>query len=325
MVNGEIISRVGNDRTNDPLTFEVSNLGDEGSITVALANPDGADANVSYKVVRGNEIEVRSAVNNLAAGTYNATITVNGGDFDLDDEDETFELEIDAVVAAVDSLTFDDDNDSANTLPATGFPDDDGIHYTVTIPETTATDTGVLPYYVRGGADAVDGTEDINDIAAEQITGTIGGTSSHLFSVNNTTMAITYIGPTGGLTAGQEHLLRLTASGDTGLANRLIVGMAKITVADVDTPPSNPGAQVAEIVENDVSETGLVKIKDGTDDIEVLVKDFDGIASDDETASNNLKFRVATTPATEDFKFDGTKLLVNAAILRWTQIGRAHV
>lgn len=48
VVNGEIISRVGNDRTNDPLTFEVSNLGDEGSITVALANPDGADANVSY-------------------------------------------------------------------------------------------------------------------------------------------------------------------------------------------------------------------------------------------------------------------------------------
>ena len=301
VVNGEIISRVGNDRTDDPLVFEIDNLG-PGTATVA-ADTGTDDGDVSYEVVDDNKIEVRSAVNNLSAATYNAVITVNGGDFDLDEDDETFEIEIDAVVAGVSPLSFDNDSDTTNTVPEMGFPDDDGIHYTVTIPETAAPGTGVLAYYVRGGAGPVDGgTVEINDIAAEQITGVIGGSSANLFRVNNSTMAIEYSGPAGGLTAGDEHVLRLTASGDTGLANRLIVGMVKITVADVDSPPSDPDDQERTIEEDD---TGVGFVEDNAS-----VMDLTGLSADPEGLG--IEYEVV---GTEDFDIDEDNILrVNGAI-----------
>ena len=294
VVDGEIISRVGNDRANDPLVFEIDNLG-PGTITVA-ADTGAANANVSYEIVGGNKIEVSSAVNNLAAATYNATITVDGGDFDLDEDDETFELEIGAVVGGEASLTFDNNNNSADTLLA-DFPDDDGIHYTVTIPETTPPGTGVLPYFVNGAA-TVSTDPAPNDIPAEQVTGVIGGSSANLFRVNNSTMAIEYDGPAGGLTAGVEHTLRLTASGDTGLANRLIVGMVKIIVADVDRPPTGVPETLPTTLDEDEPGDGLVK--DNTQ-----VYDFADVGEDPEGR--------ALTYSTDalGFDFDGTKLMVN--------------
>lgn len=289
VVSGEIISRVGKDRASDPVVFEITNLG-PGTATVA-ADTGATDANVSYKVVDGNKIEVRSAVNNLAAGTYNANITIDGGDFDLDTDRETFTIAIDAEVAAVTPLSFD--NDSDLTTAPTDFPGDDGIHYSVTIPETTAPGTGVLAYYVRGAA-AADTT---NNIPAESITGVIGGDHDDLFRVNNETMAIEYSG--GGLTAGQDYVLRLTASGDTGLANRLIVGMAKISVADVDNPPTGvPSNLEVTLTENVQDTAGLVS--DNTE-----VHDFAGVGSDPE--GRDLTYSTAAT----GFDFDGTKLMVN--------------
>ena len=61
----------------------------------------------------------------------------------------------------------------------------EGIHYSTTIPETIAPGTGVLAYYVHGALpDVDDDTEVDDDIAAEEITGVIGGDSAHLFRVN---------------------------------------------------------------------------------------------------------------------------------------------
>ena len=312
VVDGEIISRVGNDRASDPLVFEIDNLG-PGTATVAVVDPAGTDANVSYEVVDGNKIEVRSAVNNLTAAptTYNAVITVNGGDFDLDDDDEIFTIEIDTIVNGANPLTFTNVEltGSAATEPLGEASDaritlgeDDGIHYSVTIPETTASGTGVLAYFVHGALAAVNDLSEANDdIDAEQITGTIGGDYAHLYSVNNDTMAITYTGPAGGLTAGDEHTLRLTASGDTGLANRLIVGMAKITVADVDSPPSKPADQ-AEIIYEDDDGAGFVK-----DD--ALVMNLTDLSTDPEGLGIDY-----VVVGTENFDVDDDdNLRVNAA------------
>ena len=292
VVDGETLSRVGYDRVNEPLTFEVSNLG-PGTITVAPTVPSSEDSRVSYKVVGGNEIEVMSAINNLGASTYDGTITVNGGNYDLDSADETFTLDIDVVVRVAQALAFT--NAKSEVLEP-----DDGIYYSVTIPETTAPGTGVLAYYVKGALPAVPGSENVKGILAEQITGTIGGSSSSLFRVNNSTMAIEYAG--GGLTAGDVHTLRLTASGDTGLANRLIVGKAKITIADVDQGPTDvPRTLPAVILNENDSGDGLV-----TDETEV--KDFAGVGNDPEGRALTY-----STDAT-GFEFVGTKLMTSAAI-----------
>ena len=312
VVQGENISRVGRDRVSNPMAFVINNLG-PGTATV----DEAVDVTgVQFELDGGNKVIVKAGVNNPTVDddtAYAGVITIDRGNFDLDDTADavnTFTIPISADVDPADGLTFtteqfgdDDTLGVGNTATAV-----EGINYSVTIPESTAPGTGVLPYFVHGALGVVDGDGDqtFNDIDAEEITGVTGGASAHLFRVNNETMAIEYSGPVGGLSADDDpHVVRLTASGDRGLANRLIVGMVKITVADVDEAPSNPGPQSAEIVENDPNDAGLVRIKDGEDDIEVLVKDFAGISTDPE--GRDLIFDVST----DDFEFvNGTKLVV---------------
>ena len=83
VVNGELISRVGRDRDSNPMTIDIINLG-PGTATVAAA-ADETDDDVEYVLVGGNKIQVKAATNNLAATTYNATITIPRGDVALND------------------------------------------------------------------------------------------------------------------------------------------------------------------------------------------------------------------------------------------------
>ena len=59
------------------MTIDIINLG-PGTATVA-AGTGGTDDDVEYVLVGGNKIQVKAATNNLAAITYNATITIPRG------------------------------------------------------------------------------------------------------------------------------------------------------------------------------------------------------------------------------------------------------
>ena len=301
VVAGEIISRVGRDRGSNPLSFDIGNMG-PGTASVSQLD---TVTDVKFEMSGSSKVVVRAGANALGAtGPHTGTIKIAHGDFDLDGDDENdfFNVEVEASTVAVVALSFTATRgEVANEAGTVGDPDEDGIHYQVIIPETTASGTGVLPYTVSGDAVAVDNTGEDNDLLAEAITGVIGGTNASLFRVNNSTMAIEYAGATGGLTAGDEYVLRLTASGDTGLANRLIVGMAKIIVADVDSPPVAPSALSVILNENDPDEGGLVK-----DDKEVM--DFAGVGSDPE--GRTLTYDTEAT----GFDFDGTKLMTMGPI-----------
>ena len=124
----------------------------------------------------------------------------------------------------------------------------------------------------------------------------LGGETANLFRLNNDTMAIEYAGPADGLVAGEDHILRITASGDRGLANRLIVGMVKITVADVDSAPSEPADQAKAIYEDD-DEAGFVK-----DD--ALVMDLTDLSVDPEGLG--IEYEVV---GTDDFDVDDDNML----------------
>ena len=318
VVQGEPISQVGRDLSTNPLAFEIKNLG-PATATVSQAETVTA---VKFELVGTDKVVLEAGVNN-PTGTHQATVRITRGDFALDDDLETddddaaansIDVPIEAALALVFPLQFVSVESAAIDMApldtgaaGTGFitiNDDNPYHYEVTIPETALPGSGVLPYHVRGAKEPVV-AGNTPAISGEKVTGVIGGTSAHLFRVNNDTMAIEYAGPADGLVAGEDHILRITASGDRGLANRLIVGMAKITIADVDSPPSKPEPQAAEISENDTG-MGLVRIKDSDDeDIEVLVMDFDGISTDPEGRA--LRYTVST----DDFKFvEVTKLVV---------------
>ena len=83
VVNGEIISRVGRDRDGNPLTIDIVNLGPATATVAAGADP--GDDSVTYTLIGGNKIQVKSAVNNLAAAIYNANVSIARGDVALDD------------------------------------------------------------------------------------------------------------------------------------------------------------------------------------------------------------------------------------------------
>ena len=313
VVRGELISRVGRDRDSNPLAFEIKNMGPG---TAKVERDSGVTA-VKFELSGGNKVLLRADTNNVAATAYAGMISIDRGDHDLNgmDTDNAINIPISANVNAALPLAITDGTDAITTSP----------HYEVTIPETTAPGTGVLAYYVSGASGPITGdiggTVDVPEVPAEKITGVIGGDSASLFRVNNDTMAIEYAGPANGLTAGDELILRLTASGDRGLANRLIVGMVEITIADVDSPPMDvPEILSVNLVENNTGEVdadgttlpdALVTIEDDDgDEMEVLVMDFAGVGNDPE--GRTLSFRVAA--GTTDFKFEGTKLLVAEAI-----------
>ena len=263
----------------------------------------------------GNKIFAIANVNNLgvAASPEDGLVTVKHGDYDLDGNvlDDMFTMPISAVIDEVGALMFV--NDAADApIPDTREAEcGEGILYCVTIPETTETGSGVLPYFVMGDEPANTGVP--STFPAESITGVIGGDSASLFGVNNATMAITYEGPTGDLVAGVDHIIRLTASGDTGLANRLIVGMAKITIADVDSPPEGvPGMLPVTLYEN-VKETNGVgdddnALLDGLVADESEVHDFAGVGADPEGRS------LTYDTDADGFDFDGSKLVTDIAI-----------
>ena len=291
VVSGEIISQVGRARNADPLAFNVKNI---GSATFTVSQEDGV-TDVKFEKT-GSKVVVRAGVNNLSdTDDDQATIAIARGDFDLDGtDDNTIDVTITAGLSPAMTLAFGTGATTAFTDAALTANAERGYEYSVTIPETTVPGTGVLPYFVANRL----GSDTANNIDAEQITGVIGGSSANLFRVNNSTMAIEYDGPAGGLTAGIEHTLRLTASGDTGLANRLIVGTAKIIVADVDRPPRDVPETLPTTLDENEPGDGLVK--DNTE-----VYDFDGVGEDPE--GRTLTY---STDA-DGFDFDGTKLMVN--------------
>ena len=308
VVSGELISRVGRDISTNPMSFVIKNLGP------GTAEVNDQENDIDFVLEGSDEVRLRADSNSIqTTRNYDAIITIDRGDFDLNDSADavnTFTIPISADVDLADGLTFtteqlDDDDTLGVDNTATAV---EGINYSVTIPESAAPGTGVLHYFVHGALPVVDGDagasdDHFNDIDVEEITGVIGGASAHLFRVNNETMAIEYSGPAGGLSADDDpHVLRITASGDKGLANRLIVGMVKITVADVDSAPANPGPQTATLLENE-EDAGLVKN-------DSLVKDLAGLTSDPEGL--DLTYEVV---GASDFDFDGSKLMTAAAIL----------
>ena len=316
VVKGELISRVGRDRDSNPNAFDIKNLGPG----IAKVDQEATVTAVKFELSGGNKVLLRADTNNVPIAPYAGMISIDRGDHDLNGNatDNAIEIDISANVVLADPLTFRSAADGVITSTEA-----DPYHYEVTIPESAAPGTGVLAYYVNGESDAIEGNGNEADpeVPAEKVTGVIGGASANLFRVNNETMAIEYVGPADGLSANDDaHILRLTASGDRGLANRLIVGMVKITVADVDSAPSNPGPQTAEILENDPGADGLVRVMDGDDDIELVVKEFAGLSSDDEITT--LTYTVSST----DFKFvdgveTGSKLVAAEPILDSAKAG----
>ena len=297
VVEGEVISSVGRDRVNNPLAFELKTLGPaEATVAATGAGVDEVDFELDTAT---GKITVSAAKSRLAAGDDRVgTITITHDDIDLDDDEETFTIALDVDIANVDSLVFSDDAAAAAAGTAQAARTDAmPYHYEVTIPENTPKGTGILPYFVGNAASEVAGNQGIPE---EKISGVIGGASANLFRVNNETMAIEYAGETGALVGGVEHILRLTASGDTGLASRQIVGMARITVADVDEAPTTPEEIPVTLLEN---EDGAGLVADKT-----VVHDFAGVGTDPE--GRTLEY----TTTASGFDFDGTKLIVAGAI-----------
>ena len=157
VVDGELISRVGRDRDNNPMTIDIVNLGP--GIATVVAGTGETDGDVEYVLVGGNKIQVKAATNNLGIATYNATINIPRGDValnDLPDADteavDVISLEIDAEVVLAQPLAFTSGNVDTLVLgDAAGIdPGDDGIYYSTTVPETVTPGTGILPYFVHG-------------------------------------------------------------------------------------------------------------------------------------------------------------------------------
>ena len=236
VVSGEIISAVGNPRDTNPLGYTVANFGDS-SWSVAAAS---GVTDVQFEKSGSNKVVVKAGKNNLAGLTDNntAVVTIKGDDVDLDDitTDNNITHNITANVSTVNPIYFV--NTTNNVMPPTGS---DYI-YTVNIPKTTKSGTGILPFIVKAGTVAGTPptlTEAI--VANEEYTGVVRALtegSAGLFRVDNQNMAIDYVGATGALVAGGEHELSLTASGSAGFANRNIVGKVKITVVDVNEAPT---------------------------------------------------------------------------------------
>ena len=292
IVEGEVISQIGRDRVNNPLTFDIDNMGPG----TAAVSQDAAVTAVDFELSGSNKVIVKAGTNNLdtTGSPHAGTVTISHGDYDLDGNatNNSFTMGISAVIDDVTALSFVESDGTTAVTPE----GDNNIIYSVTIPETTAPGTGVLPYFVTGNEPVNTGVTP--NIPAEAISGVIGGASANLFRVNNATMAIEYAGPANGLTAGDDHTLRLTASGDTGLINRLIVGMVQITIADVDSPPMNVPATLDVTIDENESDAGLVE--DNTE-----VRDFAGVGSDPE--GRDLTYSTEAT----GFDFDGTKLMIN--------------
>ena len=296
-LKGEVISAVGNDRILDPLAFEIENMG--GS-TATVTQDETTVTQIKFELTEsGDKVIVKSNDNALGdlggtANTNNATVTISRPYYiDLGVTGTaaraSFPIPIEANVEQEDALDWMGalavDARPTATTTMDGISQLITIVYQATIPETLEEGGKVLAYDVSGKADPVAlrggiGTENENVLAQEEVSGIIG--NNPRFRVNNATRSIEYTG-NGDLDAGAVYTLRLTASGDTGLANRYVVGYVQVTVADVDSKPTGPNTASYTIAEKNKDNDPADGLIDAGED-GVRVADLDGLVSDEETA-----------------------------------------
>lgn len=128
-----------------------------------------------------------------------------------------------------------------------------------TIPQGISNDTLVGDFTVSGG------------IPGEYLDGILSGDGSDKFSVNDDDMTLEYRG--GGLDVGIYNL-KLTVSGDAGLANRTAIADVAITVTASNMAPTAPPAFTATVKEN---ETGAGLVSADTE----IGNASDGVSSND--------------------------------------------
>ena len=201
-----------------------------------------------------------------AAENADITITINGG------------------VGARAALAFTETAGSEVADAADDAANEDGYHYTFTIPSNTRANTPI-GYFTTAGQ-IVAGTELVDhdgdgatpqitvNYAAEYLDGIISGSNRSLFDVRDRDMTLVYSG-NGSLAVG-TYDLDLTVSGDGGMANRTIIGRVLVTVTASNEAPSAPGTFSETVPENDPEKGTLMKAGAEVGDASVGVDSGDG-------------------------------------------------
>ncbi|MYC08377.1 MAG: cadherin repeat domain-containing protein [Chloroflexi bacterium] len=112
-----------------------------------------------------------------------------------------------------------------------------------TIPQGIAEGTHIGAFTVSGG------------ISGEYLDGILSGTGSDMFSVDDDDMTLSF--QSGSLSVG-DYDLKLTVSGDAGLANRTTIADVTITVTASNMAPTVPSAFTATLKEENLPDNGLI-------------------------------------------------------------------
>ena len=307
-VKGAVVSRIRKPIDGGPAEWEITGLGPKTTL-VSVADLTGAVADFEIKETPAGSGKFRLYVEESGVASLGTSLTPSDEQpnptlspisavltFDKNPAVDSGEITttgaagnadmtitITGDVGARAALAFTetsgattDDGDAAN---------EDGYHYTFTIPSNTRATTPI-GYFTTAGqivADSEDNVDHDDDdatppitvnYAAEYLDGIISGSNRSLFDVRDRDMTLVYSG-NGSLAVG-TYDLDLTVSGDGGMANRTIIGKVLVTVTASNEAPSAPGTFSAIVPEDDPEKGTLMEAGAEVGDASVGVDSGDG-------------------------------------------------
>ena len=228
-MKGAVVSGLKNPIGSSPLEWGAI---DTGGAAVSIAN-DGVVGDFQIKETSEGSGKFQLVVMNSGATALSGTLPINVAvtydpDAAVDDDDVTVNLT--GGITERNALAFD---------PADGA-------YSFTIPQGISANTPIGAFVVTG------------DVDGEYLDGIVNGGP---FGVRDSDMTLVYSGSSA--LEVKTYTLDLTVNGDAGMANRAIIGTAKVIVTASNQAPSAPEIFAATIKEDAVDVGSLVRA--GTD------------------------------------------------------------